>query len=248
MNTRENPRMNRIELSKMARRVREFATVPWISSKETPATKEMYDGNSGSTHGDRNDRRPASMATRMFRSGDGIALCLMRDADLRGSETFRTPHSELDCHRFPSDSSWEKYARESGLSHSRGPKARQAIRPSREIRYVAGTGRTAYMIATDPSPSRRAGKDSFSSCTKGRTVLAPSWMSTARTTNPWPLNSRYRRSMPGISRRQGTHHVAKKFKKTIFPRKSASRTFRPLRSFRLKSGASTSSLGGCRPS
>ena len=70
-----------MELSRMARRVREFATVPWISSKETPATKEMYDGNSGSTHGERNDRRPATMATRTFRSGDGMALCLMRNGE-----------------------------------------------------------------------------------------------------------------------------------------------------------------------
>ncbi len=73
--------MNRMEFSRMARRVRGFATVPWISSKETPATKERYDGNSGSTHGDRNDRRPAIMATRMFRSGEGMALPLMRNAE-----------------------------------------------------------------------------------------------------------------------------------------------------------------------
>src|SRR5512137_2152498 len=81
MNTSENPTTKRTELTKRARRVREFATVPWSSSKEIPAMNERYEGKSGKTHGERNDRRPAATATRTFSSAPGIALLssLLRD-------------------------------------------------------------------------------------------------------------------------------------------------------------------------
>jgi hypothetical protein len=62
----------RREFIRIARRVRGLATVPWSSSKETPAMKERYEGRIGKTQGDKKDRSPAATARSTFSSAPGI--------------------------------------------------------------------------------------------------------------------------------------------------------------------------------
>jgi hypothetical protein len=65
MNTNEKPRMKQREFRMIARRVLALATDPESSPKETPVTKERYEGKIGSTQGERKERTPAPMATQM---------------------------------------------------------------------------------------------------------------------------------------------------------------------------------------
>jgi hypothetical protein len=65
MNTNEKPRMKQREFRMIARRVLALATDPDSSPKETPVTKERYEGKIGSTHGERKERTPAPKAAQM---------------------------------------------------------------------------------------------------------------------------------------------------------------------------------------
>jgi hypothetical protein len=59
--------MKQREFRMIARRVLALATDPDSSPKETPVTKERYEGKIGSTQGERNERIPAPIATQMLR-------------------------------------------------------------------------------------------------------------------------------------------------------------------------------------
>src|SRR3569833_3434785 len=68
-------------------------------------------------------------------------------------------------------------------------------------------------------------------------VSASSPMSTASATNGVPASLRARRSMDGISRRQGGHQVAQKLTRTTLPLWLARSCNCPSRSFRASTGA-----------
>ena len=95
-----------------------------------PAMNERYEGKSGRTHGDRNDRRPAATATRTFSSAPGISFL-----SARNTESAHRDH-------FFSATSWAKYFCAWEVSQSRPPMARQRMLPSRARRKVTGRART----------------------------------------------------------------------------------------------------------
>src|SRR5450759_5252116 len=65
MNTIEKPITNASEVRNTCRReLAGAASVPRISSIDTPETNEMYPGMSGSTHGETKDKNPAAKAAR----------------------------------------------------------------------------------------------------------------------------------------------------------------------------------------
>lgn len=63
MNIDENPRMNAMEFVMVRKRILFRSLLLVRSSKEIPVIKEMYDGTSGRTHGERNERIPAKKAS-----------------------------------------------------------------------------------------------------------------------------------------------------------------------------------------
>src|SRR5918999_5220795 len=67
-NTREKPMIKANEFNTTRQRTRERACALRISSSETPETKERYEGISGRTQGERNEKTPAAKATKMFTS------------------------------------------------------------------------------------------------------------------------------------------------------------------------------------
>ena len=60
--------MNATEFNTTRERMRASAWSLRISSKETPETNERYDGISGSTQGERNEKMPAAKATKKLTS------------------------------------------------------------------------------------------------------------------------------------------------------------------------------------
>src|SRR3569833_1305737 len=77
-------------------------------------------------------------------------------------------------------------------------------------------------------------------------VSASSPMSTASATNGVPASLRARRSMDGISRRQGGHQVAQKLTRTTLPLKQTKTSNRPTRTFRASTGAGAFAAGSVR--
>ena len=69
MKTMEKPRMNAREFNTTRARTRAAAWSLRISSSDTPETNERYDGMSGKTQGDRNEKIPAAKATKKLTSG-----------------------------------------------------------------------------------------------------------------------------------------------------------------------------------
>jgi hypothetical protein len=53
-----------------------LATEPDSSPKETPVTKERYEGKIGRTHGERKESTPAPIATQMLRASPPPAMIL----------------------------------------------------------------------------------------------------------------------------------------------------------------------------
>jgi hypothetical protein len=83
MNTNEKPRMKQREFRMIARRVLALATDPDSSPKETPVTKERYEGKIGSTQGERKERIPAPIATQIVK--DSPAPCTLKPSLVHGS-------------------------------------------------------------------------------------------------------------------------------------------------------------------
>jgi hypothetical protein len=83
MNTNEKPRMKQREFRMIARRVLALATDPDSSPKETPVTKERYEGKIGSTQGERKERTPAPIATQIV--NDSPAPCTLKPSLVHGS-------------------------------------------------------------------------------------------------------------------------------------------------------------------
>ena len=76
-NTIEKPAMNASECAITRQRSVPRVADPWSCSTDIPVMKDRYEGNSGSTHGERNEKIPAENATtrETFRIG-GPALLL----------------------------------------------------------------------------------------------------------------------------------------------------------------------------
>src|SRR5690349_263113 len=111
---------------------------------------------------------------------------------------------------------------------------------------VSGTPMRLYGLSVRPHESTSTGNVRFRPLTNGgmSLVVVTRSMLTAKMTSPSFSKFLFRISMEGISSRHGLHHVAQKFRKTTFPRKSESRYGFSFRSESEKSGAGLPTASG----